>query len=252
MSKNMERIFFAFLLSFVGAIVAKQFEALWWIGLIFGFISGYIGYDIRSFLGAIPVALASSCAEVGTFIPTTGRLKRFACCAFYTFGAGVCTGLICFGAISLLIFPLTHVSECLLMASYGGFFMGIFLVWMTPSDSKTDAGTQMHIEDMSTIIRWMHPIPFAIRTLPLGIFYSLRVVAWITEKGSELGWRFLYHLYRLVHSHERVLFGLDVALGVAIGHYSGNALLGGFAGAAWWILDWHVISVKLMRAQPAQ
>lgn len=68
-------------------------------------------------------------------------------------------------------------------------------------------------------------------------------------------WRFcpafIARIFHFVHSNARLLFGIDVAIGVAVGHFTGNALLGGLAGGAWWLLDWHLVSIKLLGVKPA-
>ncbi|AKM78019.1 MAG: hypothetical protein UX58_C0011G0009 [Candidatus Wolfebacteria bacterium GW2011_GWB2_46_69] len=254
MSKNMERIFFAFLLSFVGSIIARQLGALWWVGLIVGFVTGYIGCDAREFIRAIPVAFRTTCTGTNSWIPTRAGLKRFTRFAFYTFGAGASIAFTFFGAILLVISPppTEHATTWLQWSAYFGIYVGLTLMFIASSSFKSEDSMQRHVKDMSHIVQLFHPIPFVVRTIWIAIFYVLLVVALVTEKVSEFAWQFTHHLFRIVHSHERVLFGIDVAIGVAIGHYTGNAILGGLAGVAWWILDWHLISLKLMKVQPAR
>ncbi|HBT74856.1 TPA: hypothetical protein DEB29_02505, partial [Candidatus Wolfebacteria bacterium] len=174
--------------------------------------------------------------------------------AFYTFGAGASIAFTFFGAILLVISPppTEHATTWLQWSAYFGIYVGLTLMFIASSSFKSEDSMQRHVKDMSHIVQLFHPIPFVVRTIWIAIFYVNLVVALVTEKVSEFAWQFTHHLFRIVHSHERVLFGIDVAIGVAIGHYTGNAILGGLAGVAWWILDWHLISLKLMKVQPAR
>lgn len=259
MSKNVERIIVAGLLSYIGVLVSLHFfgPGILWVKVTFGliaFVAGYIGYDFREFLSAIPVAFREACAGMQSWIPTCAGLKRFARFAFYTFGAGASITVTFFGAILLVISPppTEFVITSLQWAAYFGIFGGLTFMFIASSSFKTEDSLQRHIEAMSHVIQLFHPILFVVRTAWIGIFYALLGVAWMTEKGCEFGWRFAYHLYYLVHSRGRVLFGIDVAIGFSVGYQYGNPLLGGICGIAFWVLDWHLISIKLMQVQRAE
>ena len=61
---------------------------------------------------------------------------------------------------------------------------------------------------------------------------------------------FVARAFHFIHSNARLLFGIDVVIGTAIGYHTGNVWLGGLAGGCWWLFDWHLISVKIMDIKP--
>lgn len=73
--------------------------------------------------------------------------------------------------------------------------------------------------------------------------------------ANQHAWRicpaFAARAFHFIHANARLLFGIDVAIGVAVGHYTGSTLVGGLAGGCWWLFDWHLISVKVMGLKAA-
>jgi hypothetical protein len=71
--------------------------------------------------------------------------------------------------------------------------------------------------------------------------------------------RFAWHLFKLIHSHKRVLCAIDGMLGGAISYlcfrssahmfadYAALVLFGGLLGAAFGVADWKIVSKKILR-----
>lgn len=254
MNRGAERILVALLLAYVGSVIAEQLGTLWWIGLIIGFTLGYVGYDVRGFVRAIPAAFRRASTRPEPSITAKEWVTNVCHCTFYTIGAGTSMVL----TMGILFAPLVARYPIMYDGSYLTFVALLAIGWtlvfylVTSSTATNPKHRDSHIELMSILILWAHPVTFTLRTLPIFAFYALMAVAWTTEKGSEFTCRFIRHLFLLVHSHERALFGIDVAIGVAVGHYTGNAILGGLTGAVWWIFDWHLISVQWLKIEPAR
>lgn len=252
MSKNFERIFLSFLLSFAGSIIARQLGALWWAGLIAGFVTGYIGYDVRGLIRAIPIAFSRASDRPVSSVKIKDWIANLAHCTFYTFGAGASAIFTACTLISLFALGTSGFYDILPWIGITSLLSSVALIFVSWSTASNPEHRALHVAFMSHGILWLHPITFALRTVPIFIFHVLQAIAWVTEEGSELACCFIRQLFLLVHSHKRVLFGIDVAIGVAIGHYTNNAILGGLAGMAWWIFDWHVVSLRYLKLEEAK
>lgn len=62
--------------------------------------------------------------------------------------------------------------------------------------------------------------------------------------------RFARNLFLRIHADFTMLFVADTTIGMVIGYYSNNTLLGLFAGGMWWLFDYELISRKLLRLNP--
>ena len=241
----MQRFLMACALSFIGSLVSLEMGAYWWVGLIGGFVAGYIGYDAHCAAGVISLAFTETCKKV--HMPSVHITKGRAKLMFYGFGAGasmMMTALIIFlGGASLTekINPFLCVSFYYLVA-IPSLICG--LICMLPSKAGD-------LEHASKIIKTAHPIPFFCWTLPRYIIWVIARIPSAMAIGYRFCSAFICTTFKYVHSNARLLFGIDVAIGVAVGHYTGSALIGGLAGGAWWLLDWHLISVKVMGLKAA-
>lgn len=222
----------AFVFSFIGSFIALELGAWWWVGLAFGFAAGYVGYDVRAFGSGI----ARAFAETRKVFVSKETLRL----AFHAFGCVISL----FASFLVLLLGADYFSGFSDNSLY--YFVGsaglcIGLLFMTPGGGES-------ITLYEKIIMIIHPIPLFLWVLPRGIW-------WLIAKGIPLALRFcksfIATAYRYVHSNARLLFGIDIAIGVAVGYYTGNALLGGLAGGCWWLLDWHLISVRVMGLKAA-
>lgn len=64
--------------------------------------------------------------------------------------------------------------------------------------------------------------------------------------------KFTATLFRLIHSELRLLCAVDAALGTAVGYFSGNALIGATAGALLGVLNYEIITVRVMQIAGAK
>lgn len=257
MNRNVERILVACLLSFIGTLIAKQLGFYWWGGLIFGFGTGYLGYDFRAVLAAIPVAFSKACDGVtGPWI-TKEQISRFFRFSFYTFGGNTSIAFTFVGIILGLLHLAGKIPGTPLEVFQATSFIsaGFAIVWslmgFMTHEMRSD-NIDAHIEEMRLGVKFFHPLSLFCYTIPRFIIPAMLWLAKAIEVTCEFGCKFVGYLFTSIHSTPRLLFGIDVAIGVAIGYYTGNALIGGLAGGAWWLLDWHLISVKWMKLQPTE
>ncbi|OGM95699.1 hypothetical protein A2333_00350 [Candidatus Wolfebacteria bacterium RIFOXYB2_FULL_49_7] len=232
-------------LSFIGSLVSLELGAYWWAGLALGFVAGYIGYDARSIVSAISLAFTETCKKVS--MPSVHIPKERAKLMFYGFGAGASAMM----TAMLTFFGCGFLSEGVNPFLCASYFTAVAipslicgLLCMVPSEAN-------NLEHASKIIKVAHPIPFFCWTLPRGIIWVIVRIPTAVAIAYRFCATFICTTFKYVHSNARLLFGIDVAIGVAVGHYTGSALLGGLAGGAWWLLDWHLISVKVMGLKAA-
>lgn len=88
----------------------------------------------------------------------------------------------------------------------------------------------------------------ATRTAASGLLLAInRVISAMVVAG-----RFLWNLYRLIHTEERWLCSVDIACGVALGYWSASPLIGGASGAAFWLVNRLLIAGLCLRTLPVR
>jgi len=249
MSRSFRIGFACFLGGFLGSFVGLQVSpAFWWIGLIVGFATGYLSYEWRAVLRAIPKAGAAAWGAI------PAREKRGDIAKDFTFGMLVCA-YVCF--LILVATDRRPVGQLLPVfvpawIMGGTFYGGICVLagqggwhpwWL-----------------------WRYLVP------PILLFYYLPKWLWMGHKklwealpdylmgiiaigGAILVLAifvrdFLKFLFREIHSDIRLLCGTDAALGAAVGYFAGNPVIGGLAGAALGVLNYEIISVRVLKVAP--
>jgi hypothetical protein len=85
-----------------------------------------------------------------------------------------------------------------------------------------------------------NPISFYFYILPCGIIrHTLSVI-------RAIG-RFIKTFFILIHSEMRLLCGVDAAIGAGIGYFYGNPILGMLFGGLFGVLNYEVVSKRLLR-----
>lgn len=90
-----------------------------------------------------------------------------------------------------------------------------------------------------------------------GIMWSLKKTKGSTPKTKQAIFNFLIvsgKFFKLafinIHSDIRLLCGVDSALGATAGYLLGNALYGGLIGVMFGLINYYVISIKVLKLQP--
>jgi hypothetical protein len=258
--------------------VAREFsQTLWWIGLIPGALGGYLSYEFKTVLKAIPKAFK---AAVNWKPNKKLWFKRFEqnlqiSITFSSFGWLVCLGsIIQKGGFDV-------IGSAFLEASLLGFviFVGFFLGGIPMSALFTrifiNKKGKEFIDDVA-----LEDIDFKLKgnsrklilfgnfvVLPFSLsFYVLKGLWFFRKeiaKGVRAGLKFLFVdmwvaigkfikiFFLLIHSDARIICAIDSAIGGAIGVYFGYSMLVGvIAGGLLGLLNYWVISIKLLRIQP--
>lgn len=241
------KVFFACAIgAFIGAVVALQINHhFWWVGLMVGFASGYLAYQSEQVVGAIPLAwrqttswrpdkvwwrsrYRNSMDVTGTrltvmgvpFLMITALVTLFSRGQPYSVKAGVlfslATVFVCV-ALSFFLLGDTELQRASL-SPLRTYFLVLpkFLLWTIPKHTPKVA---------PTVFRW---IGHVVKTTM----------------------KFFGKLIYLVHSEIRLLCGMDAAIGAAVGYCLHNAILGALIGGLWGVLNFEVLSIRILKLVP--
>lgn len=252
--------------AFVGSVIALQmYQMFWWVGATIGAFVAYLGYNIEEVIAAIPTAYRRT-------INWRPNHKFWTCwrAAFmYMFNMGVTT-VVGFGIIGALFYWRTgvHTSEnnmlflkiegVMLLIGVGfGTFMGLVSARsMALVDMKRD-GELVNPLTCPNVFRfyfWMLPrgivmgSAWLISNTPKGVMIVLKYGALFLGLAKT----FLIEFFRLIHSELRLLCAVDAALGTAIGYLTGNALIGAVAGGLLGVVNYEIITVRVMKLAGAR
>ena len=269
----------------LGSMLAIDFGAFWFLGLLIGGIAGYFIYDLPTVIKAIPRAWKFAMEKRKNFIPF---LKSYML-------PGI-TYVILFLVYVIFMSLFACKVESYYFANSSGFklmepFLGTFLCLASlflslatlqlrypgiyqALDGDTIMGfakgnftTESHKYTGVIIIDWARknflifgaiilfsPIVVILLSVYTGIRVSVSILFWLPKAGKEIGLfcgRFLWKLFKLIHSDLRLLVGINSCLGGFVGFYFHSVLVGILAGAVWGFISYYVISLKLLKLKPS-
>lgn len=246
----MSRLLTAVGCGLTGTFLCLQFSPVfWWVGLLLSFALGYVMYDLRASLKSINAAWIA-CRENIVWELNWKQAFRGITEGFSLVAMILCTGTLFFIVGASWLWPVAKAIETISDKSlFAGFdevlaFMalstmaGFFLTIAVHNKQYPDwSGKRMTKSRQNFwMFFWHGSSPrvayLAIRHLPAGIRLLKR-----------LG----YTWYQMVHSHERMLFAIDVAIGTGIGYACHNVLIGGLIAGTWWSIDHYVIAPRVLR-----
>lgn len=263
MSSNLKVFLAVALGSFVGALVALQANAsFWWIGLPVGGLIGYLSYKPMTVARAVPIAAREAADLCGWTARALYSVK-------HVFGWALLTFVLLFFWCTLAVFPIGFVAidavnQKLLFGSLVvGFFGACFAVcgWGICGGSKDGQFTA----DLRKTCRMLNPLIFFGIKLPCAIWkviWSIPIVIIEVIIGSPrvavvlfralvlFPIRFVISLTRLIHTDERLLCGVDAAIGASIGYFTANALLGALIGGIFGVLNFEILSKRVFKLVP--
>lgn len=263
----------------IGTFVALEMNAyLWWVGLLVGGIGGYLTYEWRTVVWAIPhawqratswrpnreywqmvwyIALfvnGLSCTVTGLIFCLLIILEADDSGLIATEGLGI---VAFFALIMGFVFPflsgiivatklprdLTERQDERAWARYMAVRFNFFSFWFWTAPRFC---YQLWREDILPALREKVPkIPGAIHSI------SARSL-WLLGKAAVVSGRFCWHLYKLIHTEERWLVSVDIACGVAVGYFLGSAVIGGLAGGAFWLADYALVARLWLKTLPGR
>ncbi len=302
-----------FIGAFVCYVVAALFAPAYMIlGVVAGFASGYLAYEFREVLRAIPVAWSKTREKFSLGFGVIQELRKtfqeaaferrvyfypgavlatFLYCGFLMFASlnivpGFMKGdrlpfLVFLGITVVMVIPIALL--CLSLSNVVLLFLAdigsqrfehCYFVWLFGAGDEMPTGLELErLEEQGfcraeltygNFFRWVaEGILFCAAIIisspvwvPLLIVYTILRLGY---KGVTIVSFFPWKMFVLIHSDKRLLCGIDGALGGAIAFlclYSSSlsmgehvliAGFGGSIGAVLGILNWEVISVRLLK-----
>jgi len=251
------KIFLAcFLGAFIGTFVALQMNpALWWIGMLTGAFVGYVSHEFEVLIRTIGRSF------IATF---KWRPNKSFWRAYFSTGFGV-VGLF-HSIFALLVLSIwvdsgfslvmkSLTNQELLQIFWAMVAFHFFLIFVggpfaidtleKNSEGIYSAGTSYGKTNPVTIIFWYLPRGtwFILKKIPKVIDAVLALCIFAAVAGSHA----VVEGFKLVHSNIRLLCALDAAIGTMVGYFLGNTIIGGIAGGILGVLDYELVSKRLLR-----
>lgn len=251
--KESLKVFLAcFIGGFIGTAVALQLGLLWWFGLIIGGFVGYLAYEFKAVIRACKTAWQAVIRiritkrqrrKFGNYLKMYFRawFSLFVCSSNIAIGSGLLFSLAS-KAVGWSVFVLfieativfTLVVSFPLMYSSGAF------------DDQLEKQL-LHYNPIRVYFRIVPKYAF-LRFVWL-IKLIIRAPRFIAEVAKTIA-KFVKHVFIEIHSDERLLCGIDAAIGVAIGWVAGNALVGGLSGGLFGVINYEIISKRVLHLVP--
>lgn len=237
--------------AFVGSIIALQmYQMFWWLGAAIGAFVAYLGYNVEEVIAAIPVAYHTARGWQPDYPAWRVKFKI----GFATVGLVQTMLLVGFGLLGPTMSPGFWLKK-----EFWGIALGyqvlMFVIFMSMPGRDRDGSLSNF-----TISYWdTNPINLLFWHLPRGLFFGSRwlilgvpraTMACIAFVGFSKN--FTTMLLRLIHSELRLLCAVDAALGTAIGYFAGNPLIGAIAGGLLGVLNYEIITVRVMKLAGAK
>jgi len=254
----------------IGTLVALQANPLfWWVGLLVGGLVGYLTYDFKEVVKAVPRAGQMAVAGVCSHGVVDALLNTWALFYFLT----VMT-LPIFTSFVLIFWllaaidggpPLMSLTTALLACVGGGHWFAypsfVYCLFVGAWQARDREKPREIFDDFSW--RTFNPFSVYFYYLPKAIWWMVKRVpkaSWIAISASVMGiWEmtkllgsFVIYLFLLIHSEMRLLCAADAALGAAVGYFSGNALIGALAGGVIGVLNFEIVSKRLLKLVPVE
>lgn len=267
------------------ALVALIFSPnFWWLGALAGLAGGYLGYEFRLTLTAIPIAVRqmrwkgfTNGKKVVKFLGEYISVKH----PFVYLAAVLAVPITAWllfrtdrsddwiaTVIIILTTPLAFVDVVAILAGIFGFLAILgsrkeMVFWTSGGFGLLEVRdwkewAQLQIRDGYT----EKPLTYlnAYRWMGIGVGVILTAVFWtwwvsILREFAKFGW----YLIRLIHSQERYLCAIDGSIGGLIGYWLlvrsemflpervVLVLFGGLLGAVVGIVNWEVVSKRLLK-----
>lgn len=232
----------------IGALVALSlWQPIWWLGMLVGGLVGYLSYEFKAVIAAIPMAwrVATTQAQRITWAKTWETITLII--AFLTTAVTMMTPPI---LVTWFAFAVHNDYQGLAA-------VGMLGIMFSTVGSGVFAGTQILEKRMGLgrfILRYNILTAYAYILAQL-LLWAARVVMRIPIAigvAAIVGGKFFWNLFIEVHSDIRLLCGLDAALGAAVGYYFGNALIGALVGGVFGVVNYKVISEWWLRLVPSR
>jgi len=88
---------------------------------------------------------------------------------------------------------------------------------------------------------------FLILRIPHIIWIIITFIFYILYVGTTNVAKFIKNIVILIHSEERLLCGVDAAIGSAIGYFTGNVFIGTLVGGIFGVANYVIVSKRILK-----
>lgn len=259
---------------------------IWFLGLFAGFTAGYLAYEFREVISAIPIAFMVSVASPAArkaaqkFAKWSGTAARWLVKPRPLVHTTMVVTLLLLLSLILaspspekedlfkgdagtltVVWLLMLIIAIFLFSLAAILLIGIF--WLGSRDQKDSVSAE---EELSySVFFWSSArgigvvILFFVWTLWKYLAIVLGHLLWY---GTPIFVKFTWQMYKLIHSHKRVLCGTDAAITVAVCYLAFAAsattfpqqitlvIFGALFGAGLGVIDHEIISKRLLKVAP--
>lgn len=254
MKKEAGKVFFASALGAgIGTFVALEVASwLWWVGLLVGGLVGYLSYEFRAVLAALPRAYRAARGW-----QTPPHYWRNVGWLWFGITGGLSSATILVhlfwwraGIVAVTDLHCTGVAVSLLSAAA--------LVVIAPALFFGDGEAPPAVTLGKTLLYWSSPPLLFFYHLPRGLWWIIRripraVAVAVIAIGRGLVAlarfvpRFAWQVFIRIHSERRLICGVDAALGAGVGYFAGSAILGAAVGGLFGVANYAVVTERWLR-----
>jgi len=271
MNRDALKIFIAFAIgAAVGTVVAMDVNRyFWWLGLLVGGATGYLSYEWRAVIHAIPAAYrAAGRIKLPSKSSLLCRFRFFVwgSAATLSFGAWMCIafsplqplalrGEVVLGGLCVLL-----MLGCCLIATIFTFVVVIITLAGgagSSMDEFTDTFREItYIVSPPTVVFWHLPrgVCFVARKTPHAVAatlcFALSVLILVPRgivAAASFCMRFGWQMFVRIHSERRLICGVDMLLGSVVGHFVGKAAIGALAGGILGVVNYAIVTKRWLR-----
>lgn len=249
------------------AIALWATPIFWWLGLLAGFAGGYVSFEFREVLEAVPVAFRAAAGESAKLwakaeARAIGWLKQPHPFAYSTAAVG---------AVFYALLNIAALSPATMTAQIGAVVVSLYLAMILVAFlSLVGFSVERRGDDVSLarvlendVSPYRHIALLMAKGLGLVILYVPvgLIVVGLWRLVPFLG-RFAWEVVKLIHSKERMLCGVDSAIAAAVSYFlfavSAETLasqvvlviFGGVLGAALGVINFEIVSKRVLKLVP--
>lgn len=257
MNKSLKIFVACFLGAGIGTLTALQLNGyFWWLGLLAGGLVGYLAYEFKKVLEAIPKAWRAvitwrpNWKNAGMLLLVWILLTPWMILLFGLMGS-LSEGLEGFKSMALVI--------CL-TTSLVTFFSTIFVFFFKKTATEEIKETLELLWEFNIVFVFLYYLPVwliksAISIAPripgfllkMIVVFSTSIVLFVKALLA-----FVKTLFIMIHSEIRLLCGIDAAIGATIGYFAGNVIIGAIFGGAIGLLNYEILSKRILHLVPSK
>ncbi|MCX6742758.1 MAG: hypothetical protein NT116_00805 [Candidatus Parcubacteria bacterium] len=226
----------------IGAMIALQIGGyLWWIGMIAGALIGYLSYEFKAVISAVVFAWKKVTAKH----PDQIAIKKTTSTLFWAMMFIGNMSAIAIPYITFIVpqikfrfpiiasFPITS-----LLIILAPLYLGI--CWLAQELAKGD-----ELKERNLTFLLINPL-FLFTLGPITFLYLTAICF------KKTIFPFCKTLFLLIHSEIRLLCFFDAGIGAGIGYFTGNALIGAICGGVLGVINYEIVSKRLLKLAPAK